>query len=198
MPYRTSSTLLIDLRDPRNSKAWGVFLDRYRPLLASYALRRGLQQADADDVSQEVLMAFVRALRDGKYERAKGRFRSWLGTIASRKTADALARQGRQGRQVPDVSGTNLLHLQELSRAEGHEQLWEQEWEAFVLTTCTRVAAAEFDSKTLAAFEMVGMEGRHAEEVGQELGISRNAVYIAKSRVLGRMREIREELELEM
>ncbi len=198
MLERTSSTLLIDLRDPQNSQAWRQFMDRYAPLLVSYARRRGLQLADAEDVAQEVLAAFVAAHREGRYDRERGPFRNWLSRIAAHKTVDAFHRLARRERQAPDGSETAFLEVQQDTRLEGHEQLWQQEWEAFVLESCKQIALVEFDRRTLRAFEMCGFEGQLPEAVARELGMSEEAVYQAKSRVLRRMREVRAELEITM
>jgi RNA polymerase sigma-70 factor (ECF subfamily) len=192
----TSSTLLIDLRDSGNGRAWALFLERYKSLIAAYARRRGLQPADADDVSQEVLLAFVTAHRAGRYDKDKGRFRSWLGRIAANKTSDALKRlMGRETQAIDEPSRTGFFEKVGQAEADGHERLWQQEWERFVLETCTRGVSMEFDQMTLVAFERYAVKGEQAEWVAKELGISRNAVYIAKNRVLERMRSIRCMLE---
>jgi len=194
---RTSSTLLIDLRDRSNTRAWALFLERYKPLIAAYARRRGLQPADAEDVSQDVLLAFIEAHRAGRYDKEKGRFRTWLGRIAANKTSDALARLMRREQQPIDrASRTGFLEKCEHDGPEGQEQLWQQEWERFVLDSCLASVRTEFDQATFTAFQRYGLEGAPAEAVAAELGNSRNAVYIAKSRVLKRMRELKDELEL--
>lgn len=199
MHTRTSSTLLFDLKDSRNERAWTLFLERYRPLIASYARRRGLQPSDADDVAQETLLAFVSAHRAGRYDKEKGRFRTWLGRIAANKTADALRGLMRRAAQPVDAdTRTGLLEGIEHEGRNGHEQLWQQEWEAFLLQSYMQVIASEFDPQTVSAFESYAIEDRSPDEVAKTLGISRNAVYIAKSRVLERMRQLRDELELEL
>ena len=93
-------------------------------------------------------------------------------------------------------TGTGFIARQAGTRLEGHEQLWRQEWEAFVLDRCKRTVSTEFDKKKLSAFEMLASRGLPPDQVGQDLGMSRDAVYKAKSRVIGRMRQVREELEL--
>ncbi len=191
----TSTSLLLALKDPNNSQAWTMFMEKYRPVLTAYARRRGLQPADADDVAGDVLLAFVLAHREGRYDRSKGKFRHWLGQIAKFKTADAIRRLMKREYQSPEASGTGLLEQKQTSQVEGYERLWDQEWERFVLDSCLRKAKMSFDERTLRAFEMCGVQGRAPEDVSREMGMSRNAVYAAKSRVLRTMRETREELE---
>jgi len=190
--------LLLDLRDCANERAWTLFLERYRPLIAAYARRRGLQPADADDVSQDVLVAFVKAHREGRYDKEKGRFRTWLGRIAVNKTLDALRRLMNRDEQPVDTgTATGFLQSVEHDGPNGDELLWEQEWERFVLDGCMRVVSMEFDQQTLTAFELYALQETPPQRVADELGMSRNAVYVAKSRILERMRQLREELELE-
>ncbi|MBN2561388.1 MAG: sigma-70 family RNA polymerase sigma factor [Phycisphaerae bacterium] len=196
MITRTSTTLLADLRDPDNSEAWGLFVDQYRPFVIGYARRRGLQPSDAQDVAQEVLVAFLNAHRKGHYSRSRGRFRDWLGGIAAHKLADTLQRLARRELQPIEDSGTAFLERQRAVSPDEHLEAWEREWERFVLNTCMRTVAAEFDAGTLRAFELYALKGEAANQVARSLDVSRNAVYIAKSRVLERMRQIRQELEL--
>ena len=78
----TNTELLIGLADPQNRAVWQMFHDRYRPLLITFAKRLGLKEADAEDAAQEALIAFVASYQDGKYQRDKGRLRTWLSAIA--------------------------------------------------------------------------------------------------------------------
>jgi RNA polymerase sigma factor (sigma-70 family) len=157
-----------------------------------------LQPADADDVSQEVLVAFVTAHRDGRYDKEKGRFRNWLGRIAANKTTDAVRRMMRGDVQpIDEASQTGFFERVAHGEPDGHERLWQQEWERFLLDACTRVVSMEFDQQTLRAFELYAVAGTPADEVAGQIGITRNAVYIAKNRVLERMRTLRDELELD-
>src|SRR6516225_8690202 len=81
----TRPSLLVRLRDPRDADAWGEFVDRYGPLLYGYLRKQGLQDADAADLSQEVLSAVAGAVGRLEYDPRRGAFRNWLFTVVRRK-----------------------------------------------------------------------------------------------------------------
>jgi len=196
----TSSTLLRDLRRPDAPQAWQIFVDRYRPMVFGFARRRGLQEADAENVAQEVLLAFVKAHRAGQYDREKGHFRNWLGQIAARTTASALRARARRERQPPDTSATGLLEQIADPSEGGLQQTWETEWRQYIWHRCRQTVAVEFEPRTLEVFdsyiESYLQDELSADHVAAKLGVSRDVVYSAKSRVLKRMREVEAELEL--
>src|SRR5262245_51158989 len=83
----TRPSLLVRLRDAGDSASWQTFVDLYGPVLYRYARRRGLQDADATDVAQEVLAEVARCIRAFEYQPERGRFRDWLGTVLCRRLA---------------------------------------------------------------------------------------------------------------
>src|SRR6516165_1927846 len=84
----TRASLLVRLRDPRDGEAWRQFVDLYAPLVYGYARKQGLQDADAADLSQEVLRAVAGAVGRLEYDPARGAFRNWLFTVVRRKLSD--------------------------------------------------------------------------------------------------------------
>ncbi len=190
---RTSTTLLDGLFDPRNTRAWRIFDGRYRPLMLGYARRKGLQEADAEDLAQMTLADFAQAYRDGQYDRQRGRLRHWLGGLAARRAADMFRRKGRQIKPICGVGKTEILNS--ASDPEGFDQLWEQEWEQHVLTLCKQHVRKEFGKEYRQVFEQYILGDRPATEVAAELGVTKNAVYVAKSKILARIRELRETME---
>ena len=81
-PTDTRASLLVRLRDPADRVSWGLFAAVYGPLVKGYCRHHGLQDADADDVSQEVLLRVTRSIGGFEYDPGRGRFRDWLGTVA--------------------------------------------------------------------------------------------------------------------
>jgi RNA polymerase sigma-70 factor (ECF subfamily) len=193
---RTSTELLRGLRDRLDAAAWGLFNERYRPIVVNYARRCGLQPADAEDIAQESLTEFLRAYRAGRYDRARGtRLRDWLKGIAANRVKDFLRRQARgQERQVASTDSQTDFMLQVPAGEE--EDPWEHEWRAAVLKMCIDAVRTEFDTGTLHAFEEYAVRQRPVGDVAQELGMTPNAIYIAKSRVIERMRVLVEDFDL--
>ncbi|MEW6251673.1 MAG: sigma-70 family RNA polymerase sigma factor [Planctomycetota bacterium] len=190
----TSTVLLEGLRTAQNRTIWQQYVDRYRPVLVAHARRVGLSAADAEDVAQEALAAFCQAYRAGKYEREKGRLRDWLFGIARNQLSNWRRRQPRREMRIGgpgDESGV-------VGQLPGEDEwvcLWEQEWRDAVLRRCLEVVQTEVDPNTLTAFELFAAQGVPAKQVAERLGISPNAVFIAKHRVLRRIRELLPEME---
>src|SRR5690242_6646995 len=123
----TRPSLLVRLREPRDADAWREFVDLYGPLLYGYARKRGLQDADAADLSQDVLVAVAGAIGRLEYDPARGAFRNWLFTVLLRK----LSNWRRARRSRPD--GSNAADpaplLEQCPVTDGAEAEWEAEWE---------------------------------------------------------------------
>lgn len=195
MLYTVTSTMLLDgLRDPGNQTVWRDYVDRYRPLLVDYGRRLGLPPADAEDVAQQALMAFATAYRDGKYDPEKGRLRAWLFGIARTTIRNWRSRQRARELQVAE-SGASTGFFARIEDEDHLERLWEERWQQAVLQQCLVEVRREVEDKTFRAFELFARQGRPAREVADELGMSQNAVFGAKRRVLRRIREILPEME---
>jgi RNA polymerase sigma-70 factor (ECF subfamily) len=184
---RTSTALLEGLRDPANAAAWEAWVARYRPLVMRYARRVGLGADDAEDAAQAILLAFSSAYREGRYDRERGRLRTWLFGIAVNQVR--AARRSRRD-AVPHDTAAEEAAFGALAAPSEQEVAWEAEWRDAVLRECLERVRAEVESRTFRAFELVAREGRDPADVGRELGLSRDAVYAAKRRVLRRVREL--------
>ncbi|HMF12294.1 MAG TPA: sigma-70 family RNA polymerase sigma factor [Gemmataceae bacterium] len=181
-PPLTRPSLLVRIRDAGDREAWRQFVDVYAPLVYKFARRRGLQDADAADLTQDVLQAVAGASKRLVYDPERGTFRAWLYTVARNKLRNfLLARQRRR-----DDGDPGLLDEQ-LAREE--EELWEREYEQRLFDWATEQVRGHFQESTWRAFWMTAVENRGAADVAAELGLSVGAVYIAKSRVLARLRE---------
>src|ERR1700757_513792 len=105
----TRASLLVRLRDPLDEAAWAEFVDLYAPLVYGYLRKQGLQDADAADLSQEVLGAVAGAVGRLDYDPRRGAFRNWLFTIVRRKLWQWRVRQGNQPRGSGDPAVQHLL-----------------------------------------------------------------------------------------
>jgi len=187
MVTATSTSLLLALKNQENDGVWTLFCERYQPLLLSFARKLGLSEHEAEDATQETLLAFAKAYEQGAYDPEKGRLRKWLLGIAANKIRDIQRRRGRE--YVPDQEGEKTGLLDGLPDDHTLSELWEAQWEQAVLAACMEEVRRLVEPSTMQAFELFVLKEIPAERVAAELGMTANAVFKAKRRVLSRMRE---------
>jgi RNA polymerase sigma-70 factor (ECF subfamily) len=181
----TRASLLVRLRDAGDAEAWRQFVQIYAPVVYAYARRRQLQDADAADLTQEVLRSVARTARALDYDPGRGSFRSWLFTVARNKLIDFRERLSRgQGE-----GGTSAHERLEQQPARDDEALWDEEFRRHVFALAAEQVRVEFAESTWQAFWQAAVDGRKPQEIAAELGLSVGAVYIAKSRVVARLKE---------
>jgi RNA polymerase sigma-70 factor (ECF subfamily) len=168
--------------------AWKVLLDLYRPLILGWLNRQGVPAGDQADLSQEVLLSMVKFLPGFQHSGQRGAFRSWLRTIVSRRTADYWRAIDAET-QAQGGSGATAA-LQQLTDPDSElNRQWDEEHDRFVVHCLLDRVEEEFEPITLQAFRRLALDGVSGEVAAQELGLSVAAVYVAKSRVLARMRQ---------
>jgi RNA polymerase sigma factor (sigma-70 family) len=190
-PPTTRPSLLARIRDPRDGVAWAEFVDVYGPLVYDYGRRRGLQDADAADLTQDVLRAVAAAAGRFAYDPARGAFRSWLFTVTRRKLLDSARRRRPGDRGTGDTDVQKRLEEEEDVRAVvgDEEEEWDQAFRQRLLDWAAGQIRGEFQPTTWRAFWLCGVEGKATHEASASLGMSVGAVYAAKCRVLARLRE---------
>ncbi len=188
MEPTTRQSLVLRLRNLDDQAAWAEFVGIYEPLVYQLARRKGLQDADARDLCQEVFRAVAGAIERWDPDPEKGRFRGWLFRIARNLMVNYFAEERRHARGTGSTSVYELLNAEPAQDAQA-----EAEFAAEFQRQAFRWAAGqvhnEFADATWQAFWKTGVENRPIEEVARELGVSVGAVYIARSRVLARLRE---------
>jgi len=185
-PGPTRSTLLARLAESSaNDDAWREFHAEYAGLIHRVARRRGLQPSDCDDVVQDVLVSLTRALKKFEYDRARGRFRTYLKRAVTHAVFDRFRQKGRKSA----VSLLDPSDLAEMVDAET-DDIWEQEWRSHHVERAMRVIDVEFSEKDRQAFRLYAQEDRGAAETAEMLDISVERVYQAKSRLMRRLGEI--------
>jgi RNA polymerase sigma-70 factor (ECF subfamily) len=185
-PLDTRATLLVRIRDPQDQAAWREFVDLYMPLLHSYAVKMGFQDADAADAAQETLLRVTNAIGSMQYQSSKGSFRGWLLTVL-RNTLRLHASRCKQ-----HARGTGDTGVLELLREQPDRQqldLWEREYQLWMFHWAAKRVQSSYQPTTWRAFWETTVEGKSIPCVAQELGISTGAVYIARSRVLASLRQ---------
>jgi RNA polymerase sigma factor (sigma-70 family) len=190
---QTRASLLVRVRDPRDADAWREFAALYVPLIGAFARRRGLQDADADDLSQLVLQAVSGAIRRFEYDPRRGSFRAWLLTVTRNQLGKFRARQRRE---PPGSGDTDALdRLEEQAAPAEDVELWDQEYRRQRFRWAAERVQGEVELASWQAFWQTAVEGRPAAEVANEIGLSVGALYTAKSRVLDRIRKQIQQLE---
>jgi RNA polymerase sigma factor (sigma-70 family) len=194
-PPPTRLSLLVRLRDVRDAAAWEEFVEIYAPLVYGLARRRGFQDADACDVTQEVLRSTVTALPCFTLDPQRGRFRQWLFTIALNELRKLALAHKRQPRGSGGPSAQEQLEQQAAS--EDDEAIWNREHQARLFHWATEKARGHFRESTWQAFWRTAVEGQDVRDVAGVLGLSVGAVYVAKSRVLARIQALIESVQSE-
>jgi RNA polymerase sigma-70 factor (ECF subfamily) len=185
--HETSVSLLDRLRDRPDEASWRRLVDLYTPLIRGWLRRQGLQDSDADDLAQDVLAVLVRELPAFEHRRP-GAFRSWLRAITANRLRNFWrARQARPG-ATGDSDFAHFLEQLEDPHSE-LSRLWDSEHDSFVVRRALELIEPEFTPPTWQAFRRLAVDGAAAEAVAAELGLSANAVLIAKSRVFSRLRQ---------
>lgn len=178
----TPPSLLEKLRHPDDQRAWQEFVDLYTPLLYQWARAAGLQDPDAADLLQDVFATLFRKLPDFQYDRYRS-FRAWLRTVTLNQWRDNHKRRGRQA----IAGGADCLD--ELPARDELSDAAEDEYRHYLTRRALELMQTDFQPTTWRACWEFVVRGRPAAEVARELGISENAVYIAKSRVLRHLRQ---------
>ncbi len=183
----TRATLLARLKDIDDGGAWTEFVQLYGPVVYGFARKRGLQDSDAADMVQEVLRSVARNAKRMEYDPKRGTFRGWLYTVTRNKIYNFLSSQKRRPRAAGDSSSQERLEAF-ADPSNDAEADWELEYQRQLSSKAMDRVKHEFQPATWQAFWGTAVEGKQAVEVGEFLKMSAGAVYVAKSRVLARLR----------
>ncbi len=173
----TRPSLLIRIRNPRDTVAWARFYELYGPLLYRYARARGLSHEESEDIRSTCYQAIVTQIRTFDYDEAKGGFKSWLRTMVNRRVIDRLRK-----RRVHQLDSNALAELPADSPTA--DELWDEHWRRQHLRFCIEAARQDVSTKTFEAFQMLAQECRSVPEVCEKLAMTPNQVYKARARVL--------------
>jgi RNA polymerase sigma factor (sigma-70 family) len=191
----THVSLLLRVRDLSDVTAWQDFVRSYTPRIFRWCRRSGLQEADAADATQTVLLKLVKALQTFEYDGQRGRFRGWLKTVSCHVAADVLNLWKARG-----SSDSQLLQCIDSSAVPADESLFE-EIERGYREELLRRARAEVQLRvqpqTFAAWQITTEEQLPVPQVANELHMPVSEIYVARSRVLRMLRETAERMERE-
>jgi RNA polymerase sigma factor (sigma-70 family) len=185
---RTGSVLLLLLSNPADPNYWNAFVERYAPKIYGWCRQRGLQDADAQDVTQDVLTKLVQKLRTFVYDPQKGSFRGWLQTLTHHAWSDYLESRQRAG--VANSEDKSIReHLDTLAAREDLLTSLAETFDLEVLAEAQARVQLQVSARDWKIFEALALEGRPGPEVAKELGMNVTAVLMAKSRVQKKLRQ---------
>lgn len=187
-----TTTIMLNRLSEAQDAAWDEFVAHFQGPVRRFVQRMGLSEATAEDVVQETMVAFLRGFREGRYSRDRGRLSSWLFGIAYREALRA-ARNSARDRQSPERHGRTTFFTDQPD--EQARATWDDSWERFVLVRCLEKLRGELSDQNYRAFELTSLRAVPAGAVAEQLGMTRNAVFIARHRALRRVAELRAEFE---
>ncbi len=190
---RTSTQFVEDLRDPANASAWSTFERRYRSLLIAFAHRLGASAEDAADAAQQAMVDFAAAIRDGRYDRQKGKLSSWLIAVVQNRVFENHRRA-----HVRHAAGDTALAGIQASIPDEADltRIWQAERQAVVLALALEILrqSPRMEEHTMRVFELYTIRDVPAEEVASQCGVEVETVYVVKNRLTKRLREIIQEI----
>ena len=191
MPPETRHSLIQRLQDGGDNAAWEEFASIYRPVIVRIALRKQMQFDDAEDLAQQVLLLVLKNINKWKSDPARARFRTWLQTVVRSATMNAWSRRPKDQAS----GGTDSLQQRHQRPDKADSLSFDLEWQRETLRWVAQQVRGEFESTTWTAFWDTAIEQLPAQEVAEKIGRSVGAVYIARSRVMQRIKQRIAELD---
>lgn len=183
----TNASLVLRLHDPRDEAAWSEFLQIYQPIIYSLVRRKGFQDADAAELTQDVLLAMIRAVKRWNPDKKRGSFRGWLLTITRRLMINFLAAPARRFSGTGRTSVLEQL-LEQPEKGDAESQLFDLELKRRLFEWAAARVKERVEVTTWDAFWRTAIQAQPVSEVARELGLRPGAVYVAKSRVMRQLR----------
>ena len=185
----TRPTLLFRIRDARDQEAWGRFIDLYAPLVYGFLRKRGLQDADSADLTQDVLRQVSVAAKSLEYDAKRGTFRGWLFTIVQNRLTDHWRKEGIREHGGGDTDVQQQLN--EIPQPGGLDASaeWDADYERQLFHYAANIVKQDFTPTTWQAFWLTAVDGIGGREVAEKLDLTVAAVYLAKGRVMARLKD---------
>ncbi|MEZ6125681.1 MAG: sigma-70 family RNA polymerase sigma factor [Planctomycetaceae bacterium] len=191
----TRTSLLLRIRDPEDRDAWDQFSDIYRPVICRVARLKGLQEADAEDLAQQVLLSVAGAIERWQPDDGRARFRTWLKRVIENAVLNALTR-GLPNAACGGDAMDEFLH-QRPAKTDPDSELLRTEYRRELFSRAAQQIRHEFSDDTWNAFWLTAVEGTDVDTAAQQLQRSRGSIYASRSRVMKRLKQKIEELNFE-
>jgi RNA polymerase sigma factor (sigma-70 family) len=183
----TRASLLIRVRDPADQTAWYEFVEIYWPVIIRLARRKGMQEHDADDVAQTVLLAVAKSIESREHDRQQSRFRTWLNRVAQNAILNALTRK-KPDRGAGD-SGLLAILEQHPAQDTWDSDLLRLEYRREVFRWAAKQIKCEFETATWEAFWLTTVDEQSCDQAARKLGKPVGSIYAARSRVMRRLQD---------
>jgi len=177
----TSVTLLERVRDVGDAEAWRTFFGLYFPMVTKYARIRGLRASEAEEVAQECMKTLAGHMRSFQYSRGRGRFREYLRKMVNHQVANMHRRKRPRQAQTGE--------LENLASPDASRAAWDRAWLREHLAFCIKKLDSRCSDHTVRAFQLYALQEWPVEKVCETLGINANQVYLAKTRMIRRLRK---------
>ena len=188
----TRLSLLLRIRDTKDAESWADFVRIYAPLIFRYARKMGLQDADAADVTQDVLRVVSETIDGFDYDPSIGRFRGWLKKVAFFTYSQMKKRAARQPVGTGDTN--TMFGLNDTSE-DSDSRFWDEQYSRRMFELATERVRPTVNSSTWDAFIATAINDEDPAAVAQRLGMNVGTVYVAKNRVFSRIREALSDLD---
>ncbi|MBL8817261.1 MAG: sigma-70 family RNA polymerase sigma factor [Planctomyces sp.] len=183
----TNESLILRVKDPADAASWSDFLSIYRPVVVRMACGRGLQHADADDLAQQVFLSVAKAIETWEPDSRQPPFRVWLSRITRNAIVNALTR-GKPDAPSGSTSVQEMLRELPERNDETPRQLMEESRREAMRWASDEIRS-EFSEVTWAMFWLTSIEGESVAEVARRQSKTPGAVYMARFRVMQRLKE---------
>lgn len=188
----TRDSLIVQVQDPANCEAWKLFTAIYRPVVYRLARVRGMQDADADDLAQQVLLAVARAIPDWQRSNPQTRFRHWMRRIAKNSILNALTR----GPKDSPVGGSGFMDfLHGVPQFDDNDAQIELEYRRQVYRQAAEIVRDAVLEQIWQIFVLTVVEGQSTESVANKMNTTIGNVHAVRSRVMRRLQAVVKEIQ---
>ncbi|MEM8911675.1 MAG: sigma-70 family RNA polymerase sigma factor [Planctomycetota bacterium] len=182
----TRPSLIVRLADTANQSAWWEFVDQYEPFLKHLVTRLGVPTRDVSDATQQVLMAIAGSVGNWKDDGGEASFRRWVSRVARNVVIRFMTRQRKQ---INGLGGSQALSLI-AGQQEDTEPAMEQQYEYELILWAAQRVKTEFAEASWQAFFATMIEDQSVAETAQHLGVSPGSIYMSRSRIIRRIRQL--------
>lgn len=191
----TRISLILRLAQAEDVQAWQEFAEVYAPVLYRLSLAKGLQSADAEDVTQDILFAVARAAERFEANASRARFRTWLTRVARNLIADFYA--GRAKRPASQTISDSWLQsvCEQDTSSEEFDSSFDIEYRRSVFQAAARRVRNRVSESSWHAFELTAVKQIPATEAAEQTGLALGSLYVARCRVMKMLRAEIESLE---